>query len=56
MKYIVPFLVITASVIYIRHCIREGNKPPTDVTRQEFYHSNTTGEDWELELGDPYSE
>ena len=54
-KYIAPILVLTASAIYLRWCIKDAQRPPTDVTRQEFYHSNTTGEDWELET-DPYSE
>lgn len=48
MRYVLPIFVITASVIYIRHCIREGNKPPTDIARNVIYHDPDSDEDWDL--------
>ena len=48
MRYILPIFVITASVIYIRHCIREGNKPPTEISRNVIYHDPDSDEDLDL--------
>lgn len=47
MKYVLPLLAITISVIYIRHCIKSADRPPEE-TRLMVYHDNETGEDWEL--------
>lgn len=30
MKYIIPLIAITASVLYIRHCIKDGHLPPEE--------------------------
>jgi hypothetical protein len=30
MKYIIPLIAITASVLYIRHCIKDGHHPPEE--------------------------
>lgn len=48
MRYILSIFAITVSVIYIRHCIREGNKPPTDIARNVIYHDPYSDEDWDL--------
>lgn len=48
MKYILPILVLTASVIYIRKCIYDGLKPPTDIARNVVYHDPDSDEDWDL--------
>lgn len=48
MKYILPILVLTASVIYIRKCIKDGLKPPTEVARNVIYHDPDSDEDWDL--------
>lgn len=48
MKYLLPIFVLTASVIYIRKCIREGNQPPTDIARNVVYHDPDSDEDWDL--------
>lgn len=48
MKYLLPIFVIAASVVYIRNCIREGNRPPTDIARNVVYHDPDSDEDWDL--------
>ena len=48
MRIILPIFVFTASVIYIRKCIREGNQPPTDIARNVVYHDPDSDEDWDL--------
>lgn len=30
MKYVLPLLAITISVIYIRHCLRTADRPPEE--------------------------
>lgn len=48
MKYILPILVLTASVIYIRKCIKDGLQQPTEVARNVIYHDPDSDEDWDL--------
>jgi hypothetical protein len=48
MKYLLPIFVFTASVIYIRKCIKDGCRPPTDVARNVIYHDPDSDEDWDL--------
>jgi hypothetical protein len=52
-KIIIPLIAITASVLYIRHCIKDAMKPPTEVSRREYYHDTSTDDYWEIEP-DPY--
>lgn len=48
MRFILPIFAIAASVIYIRKCIREGNQPPTEISRNVIYHDPDSDEDWDL--------
>lgn len=48
MRYILSIFAITVSVIYIRHCIKDGLKPPTDIARNVIYHDPDSDEDWDL--------
>jgi hypothetical protein len=47
-KIILPIFVITASALYLRHCIKDGCRPPTDVARHVVYHDPDSDEDWDL--------
>lgn len=47
-RFILPIFVIAASVIYIRHCIKDGLQPPTDIARNVVYHDPDSDEDWDL--------